>query len=417
MIEFSQTLQHKAILHILPTKSIRGIRFTRLVLSILYDVLAGAVGFKAPIEEFCSNLNTEIEDGSYRLQTVSVPPFGRAAHPFLWALRLDARNLSQKHSVQTIHIGIHQLSDFELTLYFASLREDCPDDHLTAIPPNVCRISPLVETLLTHPDLHCVTGNHVLLNKSIRLTKQSMGFFLELLFDASRTIPIILVACPELVDPDCLHACLQGNAVICYTREQAVLLALNDRLPAALSAAEESIRIYLPMGKFPLQQELIHPYIPLSEICRMGANGIYTACYRAYGAHLRRSECDEFVTVDTCKALIREQELAALNARIVLLERNLSAAEAALVCSEEKHNNLRAEVDILKASCKDKNISAYEEMLSDSLSEVSMFKTGIQSLLCQLYTPGESIHLDDSASPLLHDFCEALQYRLRFTNK
>jgi hypothetical protein len=417
MIEPAQTMLYKAILHILPAKSVRGKNFANLVLSILHDAIAKETGLNPDIEAFRAEIDAETMDGMHRLRVTSVLPPEHASFPFVWAMRLKSRDPILRHRIMTTHIGIHQTSDFEITLYFASMSADNLGGRMAAARPVVRRVSPLVEMLLTHPDLHCVTGNHVLLNKSIKLTYQSMEFFLDLLYDKTRTLPVILITCPDIVDPDSLHAHLQGNAVICYVEEPVVLMELNDHLPDALAANIDTIQIYLPLGENPLQQNLFHPTIPLSEIYRIGARGVYAVLYQAYSEYLRVSERKEFITIDTCQRIRENRELADLRTRLAVLQSNQVSNEDALTKAQEACRSLQAELDALRKTPGNQDISDYENLLSEYISETDQLKSGLQVLLSQLYNPAEPVHLEKTAPPLLHDFCEALQYRLRAIDK
>ena len=412
MLELAQTMLHKAVLHILPAKSTRGESFTNLVLGILHNEVIQISGLDIPLKEFSADGVYASEDSTHHLRIVRVPSPKEHPYPIYWAMRLTSRDPVLRHRFHTLHLGLQQTSDFEITLYIANMCSDDLGGRLIAARPIARKFSPLVSLLLAHPDLRCVTGNHVLLNRAIMLTNESMEFVLDMLLDADRTLPVLLVTCPDLVDPEILQSYLQGNAIVCFTDDPQTIFCLNENLPENSLANMDSIHIYLPFSSRNLLPVRSARAISLNDIYRLSPQGIYNLCYQSYCVYPRKSERDAFVTVDLClninqrrNVLSLRDELNNARCRIHTLEKELEA------CREDK-DKLAHDHSALQEHVKNSDAQEYEELLEESIKELDNIKDVLRLLTSQLYNISEIPEPLPQYDGPLNDFLTALHYRL-----
>lgn len=414
MLEPAQTILHKAVLHILPAGSTRGKSFTSLVLNILRDEVEQISGLYLSMEEFSIDSIYTSEDSAHRLRIASVSFPAEHRYPIYWAMRLTSRDPVLRHRIHTLHIGLQQTSDFEMTLYIAAMCSDDLGGRLTAARPVARKLSPLVPLLLTHPDLRCVTGDHVLLNESIMLTNDSMEFVLSMLLDTGRTLPVFLVTCPDLVDPDILHSYLQGNAVVCFTDDPQTVIYLNENMPENCLADIDAIHIYLPFTDRNFLPSKSHRVIALDDIYRLTPQGIYHLCYQAYCAYLRKGERDAFVTVDLCMAINQRRQFLSAQNELKDAHERIEALEADLKKIKDANAQLEHDFTAIQDRMATDNVHEYEVLLDETIREMDALKDALRSLTSQLYNTSAEPDLPQPLDDLLTDFLTALHHRLLY---
>ena len=412
MLELAQTIMHKAILHILPAGSTRGRAFTDLVLGILRSEIERMSSLNLSAEEFSTDGVYASEDSAHHLHIACVPFPPDHRYPIYWAMRLTSRDPVLRHRVHTLHLGLQQTSDFEITLYIANTCSDDLGGRLTTARPVAKKLSPLVPLLLTHPDLRCVTGNYVLLNESIMLTNESMEFVLGMLLDPGRTLPVLLVTCPDLIDPDALHACLQGNAVVCFTDDPQIVACLNENLPENSLVNMDTIHIYLPFSDRYFLQGKGHRILSLNDIYRLTPQGIYHLCYQAYCAYLRKSERSTFVTVDLCIAINQRRQFLALQGELSDARLRIQSLDVSLKAVRDAKEQLNRDYKALQNEQSMSNTREYEALLEENMKELDSIKEALRSLTSQLYNPSEDPELPKVQDDLVKDLLIALRYRL-----
>lgn len=400
------------MLHILPAKSTRGKSFTSLVLTILHNEIARMSGLGLTLEEFSTGGVYASQDSAHHLHIACVPFSADHRYPIYWAMRLTSRDPVLRHRVHILHLGFQQTSDFEITLYIASMCSDDLGGRLTTARPIAKKLSPLVPILLTHPDLRCVTGNYVLLNESIMLTNESMEFVLGMLLDPGRTLPALLVTCPDLVDPDVLHTYLQGNAVVCFTDDPQIVACLNENLPENSLADMDTIHIYLPFSERYFLQGKGQRILSLNDIYRLTPQGIYHLCYQAYCAYLRKSERSAFVTVDLCMAISQRRQLLSLQGELSDAKLRVQSLGADLKAAIDAKERVTRDYLALQNNISSDNAREYEALLEETMKELDGIKDALRSLTSQLYDPSKEPDLPEVQEGPVEDLLVALRYRL-----
>lgn len=177
-------------------------------------------------------------------------------------------------------------------------------------------------------------------SNAIMLIPQWIDRFLELLYDGGRSLPVIMITCPDLISPGELQRQLLGNAIVCFCDDPNTIFLLNDRLPPSCSVPLDSIRTYLPFTRDERRQP-VHPIIALPDIQRLGSQEIYAAFRQAYCENLRASERSAFITVDTCRTVQMERKQAALCQRLVRADADLRGMKKDLSASRIAANPFR----------------------------------------------------------------------------
>ena len=406
MFDPTCTLLHKCLLSVIPSSHLQGPDLLNSVLTTISAYIHSETELLIPSEKMAGNFATETPDRRHRLIFSHISP-SDAPYPVHWAVRIKSGDLTARYRTYVQHIGITQSSSYELSVHIASTCTDHLGGRFAAYRPPLKRVTPLVELIFSNADIRCVTGNHVLLNKSMRLTNQSIEYFLNLLYEKSRTLPVILVACPDIVNPDLLHSLLLGNAIVCSAGDPGIIMLLNDYLPESLRVSAGSIRIYVPFNT-QTGNSAYHPVIPLSDIYRITPVEVINMLYRAYAENFRQQELRSFITIDTCTELRTRQYVSDLKSQ-------LASALERLKATDEKYALLQSEYEKLSCASSAENPlpadEVYESLLGEYTSELTLIKDGLQYLMSQTYGSSQIIAIPDGAHSLVIDLIKSVNFR------
>lgn len=406
MFDPSCTLLYKCLLNIIPTSQVEETSLMQSVLSSISEQINIDTGLLLPSDRLQGNFSIESQNRTHRLLISHVASEDNK-YPVHWAIRIKSADPTARYRIFTQHIGIRQTSPFTLSVHIASTSSDHLGGRFAAFRPPLKKVSTLVERLFSNADIRCVTGNHILLSRSMRLTNQSIEYFLNLLYEKTRTLPVVLVTCPDLIDPDLLHSHLIGNAVVCSTGDPGIVMLLNDYLPEPLRIAFGSIRIYVPFDNCS-RSNVYHPIIPLSDIYRITPVEVIHMLYRAYAENFRQSELKTFVTTDTCSDIRTRQYINSLNSQ-------LSVALESLKNTNDRYSQLQAEYEKLSSESLKKDVlppdEVYESLIGEYSTELTLIKDGIQYLMAQ--TCGNSLMIDipEGAHSLVVDLIKSVNFR------
>ena len=406
MFDPACTLLHKCLLNVIPATELQEPALMKSVLTAISEHIQSDTGVFIPCEKLTGNFTAESQDRLHRL-LVNYIDSADAPYPILWAVRIKSGDPTARYRVYTQHIGIRQISAYELSVHIATTSTDHLGGRFTTFRPPVKRVSPLVERLFSNADIRCVTGNHVLLSRSMRLTNQSIEYFLNLLYEKTRTLPVILVTCPDLINPDLLHSYLLGNAIVCSTGDPGIIMLLNDYLPEPLRLAFGSIRIYVPFNAS-VGSSVFHPVIPLSDIYRITPPEVINMLYRAYAENFRQQELHSFISTETCADLRTRQQISSLKGQLAAALENLRIAG-------DKYSQLQASYEKLSGELSEKAApptdEVYESLLGEYTTELTLIKDGIQYLLSQTYGPSQIISIPEGSHALVIDLIKSVNFR------
>lgn len=406
MFEPSCTLLHKCLLNIIPSALLQGQELLSSVLSTISGHIQNETGILIPDDKILGNFTIETQDRQHRLLLNYIAPID-APYPIHWAVRIKSADPTARYRIYTQHIGIRQNSAYEISVHIASTSTDHLGGRFANIRPPLKRISPLVERLFSNADIRCVTGNQVLLNRSIRLTNQSIEYFLNMLYEKRRTLPVILITCPDIISPELLHSRLLGNAIVCSTGDPGMIMLLNDYLPEPLRIVFGSIRIFLPFDA-QIGSTVFHPVIPLSDIYRINPQEVLNLLYRAYAENFRQQELRTFVTIDTCADLRTRHYISGLKNQLSTALERQNAAQDALLQLQTEYEKLKQE-----SSEKEKSSSEeeFESLLGEYSTELDLIKEGLQYLMSQTYGSKQLIDIPDGAHTMIIDLIKSMNFR------
>ena len=406
MFDPACTLLHKCLLSIIPSADLQGPEIMKSVLTTVSEHIHDDTGVHITCEKLLGNFTAESHDRLHRL-LVNYIADADAPYPVHWAIRIKSGDPTARHRIYTQHIGIRQTSAYELSVHIATTSTDHLGGRFSTFRPPVKRVSPLVDRLFSNTDIRCVTGNHVLLNRSMRLTNQSIEYFLNLLYEKTRTLPVILVTCTDLINPDLLHSYLLGNAIVCSTGDPGIVMMLNDYLPEPLRLTFGSIRIYVPFCTS-VSSSVFHPVIPLSDIYRITPAEVINMLYRAYAENFRQQELHSFITTETCADLRTRQYISGLKSQLATALETLKKADAKYAHLQNEYEQLSRESSAENNPPTDE---VYESLLGEYASELTLIKEGLQYLVSQTYGTSQVIAIPDGAHSLVIDLINSVNYR------
>ena len=411
MIDPMYTMIHKVILHIVPSHAMYADSLWNEVISFLHAEITHIAALDVTLESFASGLAVSSADGSCALRTAFVPS-DEDSRVSLWALRLRERDPYLNYRTKTTHIGIQQSSPHEIWMYIVVLNADSLGGRFVLPRPISREIPSFVYLLFRHPELQCISGQFALRSNAIMLIPQWIDHFLDLLYDGGRSLPVIMITCPDLISPGELQRQLLGNAIVCFCDDPNTIFMLNDRLPPSCSMPLDSIRTYLPFARDERRQP-VHPIIALPDIQRLGSQEIYAAFRQAYCENLRASERSAFITVDTCRTVQMEREQAALCQQLVRADADLRGMKKDLSASQDRCQSLQDQLDALSEKHARTGVEEYEALLNECMEEADRTKHTLQNLVEQLYSAAPDFTPPQNAPAFIKDLYDALGFRAR----
>mgnify|MGYP004556008319 FL=1 len=235
MIDPMYTMIHKVILHIVPSHAMYADSLWNEVISFLHAEIMHIAALDVALESFATGLAVSSADGSCALRTVFVPP-DEDSRVSLWALRLRERDPYLNYRTKTTHIGIQQSSPYEIWMYIVVLNADSLGGRFVLPRPISKEIPSFVYLLFRHPELQCISGQFALRANAIMLIPQWIDHFLDLLYDGGRSLPVILITCPDIISPGELQKQLLGNAIFCTSLAESPLFPLRFSIPASAAS-------------------------------------------------------------------------------------------------------------------------------------------------------------------------------------
>lgn len=375
---------------------------------LAYEYLRTCYGFEPDYHCFRTYGKLSSENENVKVQTGSTREVDGQPFPFLWALRIRARDRFNRRRNWLTHVGIRQDDSRAASLYFAELYSDYSVGLFTDVIPPMTEAPPLFDALLHSRRLICLSGAHALTSYPWAITDDDLDVFLDLLLDPERKLPILLITCPDLVRPSLAYERTKGNLITCWLDDYPLFGALNSRLPPHLRMEWDSVRVFLPLA----QEAQYQPTVTIQDVNRLGETAVVENLYRAFCTCLRNEDRYAFVTIDTIRDLLKERAIIALK------EQNRERA-AALERMKQENAELSArraelsdQLKIAQAQLDRTDASEYEALLTEAMEETDRLKRGIDSLVARLYAdPGAGLPLDEVESDTkLRDLYEALNY-------
>lgn len=406
MLDVSYQMAHKAIFHLELSSTSAPIKLMELLQGIIYDYVRHSFGCVPEWPRFCGHYQMETTDKRVTLQTAYLRD-SKQGEKTLWAVRIQMRDYAVKRRTWLTHIGIRMHSHGQATVYFAQVYHDHLAGSLSVAKPVEYVAPRLYEKLLVCKRVMCKTGAFQVPMVAIPINSDLIEEFANLIRDPERHIPVLLISCPDLMDPELAAKKLVGNVVVCWIDDIKLMHSINQILAPELHIEWDSVQVILPLGDKP--QVLYHPFFCAADMTRMGGMHVLNSLYRAYCTALRSDDRKAFVTVDGLYR-IREQMSTATLQRTV---KTLNAEKQELVdqCDRLTHaikelqnpNNANGEGTLQQEN------KALEQLLNEQSDKREKLRNGIVSLTQRLYeTMGKDFTPVTDGDPVLSELEHAV---------
>ncbi len=352
-----------------------------------------SVGFEGmpDFERFCLGGHYISEDKSVKMGWAS----HRQDSLIQWGGRLRVRDPEYARRDWTVDIAIRQLDENSYKLYFAEHTCDHMVDCFMAPPPPESNFMPFLEFLLRDDDFECVDANYPIPATALELAA-NLGTFVKIVKDETRTLPVMLITCTDLLNPHRVECHTTGNMFVFFSKDKASLDNLRTMLPAKFSFGVDAVNIFTP--GFPTTR-----VIPAAEVHRLGEEKLIEMYVQAYCRNLRREEFRDFMSYDDIVRL-RHMERQSLTERVV---ENLRDTHASL---RSKITEQQSQIDALEARLRaasdklDRNLEEelheYERVLSECMTRKDNRDRLLDAITDSLYDPTHRIaplHSGDEA--------------------
>lgn len=409
MLEPTSICIHKSIFHIIKNPEFSSdTDIQETIDSIICDYLHRCYAVSIEPSQLRRGL-MKANDETCSIRSAFVYPNPSDKEFLHWATLIRIHDTALRRRNWTVRIGLTRHDASSATLYHAVSYSDHQAGSFSVFRPPVLTPPLLPQLLLSHPGLRCQSGHYALSDAPWALTGSDIEEFVHLLYDQSRTLPIVLITCPDLVSPSALCRLALGNLIVCWLDDPQVFDLLCDRLPQNLLFPWDSVKVFLPFSK----GECFHPVLRPEEIQRMGSQEALAGIYRAYCTCPTGEERRAFIDLDAVYSLLRshsiadmKEQISQLRNRADQLERESSRLHEQCAAAE---NTRQALEEKLVAS----DIPTYEALLEESTENAEQLRSGIQTFTEALYSKNDSVLSEQCRSdiPALKQLAEAILFR------
>ena len=349
---------------------------------ILYDALQVCYGLAPDWNLFVHGGQFESVDETVKAQIASFQTSEGQTKSTLWALRIRIRDSASKRRTWVVQIGLREIDADLIKLYYALGYNDHMAGSFSLPKPLMISISEPIDVFFTASQVRCLCGAYPWPAAAIELRHALLPDFLGQLQDDKRSVPIVLISCPDVVNPDVLYHMAKGNFLVYWCADAGVVSRMNDHLPEQFRTPWDSVRVFLPFG----EAQQFHPLFTFSDIERISADTLFASLYQAYCQYLRAEDRREFVTLQDIAKLRDANILSTLRARLDVSEENERKLSDKLSKTSIEYENLQKQWTTLSEKHKQSAAAEYEELLSEAIDEADALKTGIARLTARLYT-------------------------------
>ena len=217
--------------------------------------------------------------------------------------------------------------------------------------------------------------------EAIELKMNNFQDFIDLVLGNQRTIPVLLITCPDIVSPQKLWELMMGNVVIYWSADPELIVQLNNKLPDNMFTPWDSVHVLTPI----INSDSFHPIHTFDEIHRMGTDALIAGLRQAYCQSLRSEERKHFPTVESVnyrrnqiytRMLLKQRD--AQQMKILELSKNMSD-------QANKLQDIRQRLQQYQVDHPEDQIAEYESLLNEALRENDALKEQISALSSRLF--------------------------------
>ena len=380
MLETTNVLVNKLSMRIMrPMNGMNGLEASSIILDIL---------FRQICEQFDAMLDWRAfaRGGSYNNTDHSL--HGLSAYTqaddgsLLWASSFYIKDRQFTRRRWKYYFGIRQLSDDEAIFYYAKCRYDHMAGSISPAKPDRYTRDTLADPLFYDPNIVCMIGNQPYPVGAVNLNVANLHEFIAMILDKQRSIPVMLITCPDVITPEIMSDMTLGNLAIYWCDDSRIIMQMNTSLPRDLRTTWDTVRVFMPI----YNDCVFHPCYPYEDIHRMGIDSFFNGIRRAYCENMHSEERRSFLTV--CEVLsVRDrksiQKLEALNRE---QSSQLIDVTAKLKQQSKELKSIREKIEMMSAKSQTREINELESLLSETITEADALKTAISSLSTELYS-------------------------------
>lgn len=401
MLDINYQLNQKAIFRIAKAPTCVD-DLLELLQGVIYDYLRAAYAIEMEWPRFCGGGTFITEDQQKKLITVRRQEEGRHGE---WALKLKFRDPMVRRRNWIMHIGIRMEDDRSASLYFAQLYSD----HLAGSfakfdAPYFC-VPSLLTSLLCNQRFVCLMGTMPIPACAVELNENMINDFQQIIFDPKRHLPVVLISCPDLLNPDDAANFLLGNAAVFWSDDPVLFDQISETLFPAVDIRWDSIQVLLPI----LKQDMFHPSILATEFTRMGRQQAIHSLRQAYCASLRAEERREFVTADDIYNKRDRDAALALQEKLSQTLKELASTQNLNETLSKKLDSTRMEAERHASSDLQRDMETLEEMVTETSENYNRLKQNIDLLTSRLYAcMGMDFSPDDAEEACISELERAI---------
>lgn len=188
-----------------------------------------------------------------------------------WSIKLSVNDPGVSRRKWITHIHMKTGEDNLVTLNYALFYSDTLIGRMTSMPSPQRTTPSFITYIMDNDMLECIIGAYQLPVNAMELNGSTWNAFEEMLNEKSRQAHVIVITCPDLIDPEAIAYHTLGNSVVFYVSDPEEIFTANDQLPPQYRLAFDSMHI---IGPWKDDDCRVNVY-GADLIIRRGANMVY----------------------------------------------------------------------------------------------------------------------------------------------
>ena len=297
----------------------------------------------------------------------------------LWAVRVTTRDTNYGRRKWHYQWSIVHVSEDEIKLYYAKCYRDNLAGSIKLPPEPALTRDVLPDTLLFSSEVKCMCGRMPYPPEAVELRENTLRTLIEIILDKQRTMPVLLITCPDVLSPEFILDMVLGNMVVYWCEDPGWVGQLNSALPRELYTRWDTIRIIMPLS----EGKAYHQTYSYEDIRTIGADSFVKGLHRAFCQSLRGKERHAFLTVEDVESCRNRGQLIELTNRCNSLKNDLDNTTKRLAKQTEDLQSVKEQLYEIQKS---QDVTEYEALLNTCISENDNLRRGISALSTRLYT-------------------------------
>ena len=348
----------------------------------VYDFIRQEFAFDPDWSRFCGFSQLESMDQRTKVQT-AIYEYEGDKETIHWAMRLTTRDSHIRRRNWQIQISVCVEAGNRASLSYVEMYHDHLVGSFAESKPPLVSIPSLFYSLLNNARLVCKMGRFALPMDAIAVSPANVKEIAAMILDLERHIPIVVISCPDMLNPREAARQLLANAVVCWLDDVRLFDELQMAIHKEIQLDWDTVQVLMPLDI--AEKKSFHPILTVSDITRFGHMQIISMLRQAYCVNLRSDERKRFITVDSIHLRRDRDNALALRESVLSQQEELKSLRAE---NERLSNGLNALQKKYENETDEKlkeEISSLESMVNDVMSQNDSLKLGIQTITQQLY--------------------------------